>query len=134
MSAQGCQAALAVSDVSGHAQPEDSLGNTSWCPWSSVAAGHRSGLVLFARISASCTLLHALVLFLHDISAGFHRTGDLQFPSLWLSCSDEASLAALSPTATLQLYFVSVLPQAVSLCSRPGKMSRRLGMVAACLD
>lgn len=50
---------------------------------------------------------HALVLFLHGISAGFHRTGDLRFPSLWISCSDKASLAALSPTATLQLYLVS---------------------------
>lgn len=52
---------------------------------------------------------HALVLFPHEISTGFHRTGDLQFPSPWLACSDKASLPALSPTAALQLYLVSFL-------------------------
>lgn len=55
VSVQGCQVAVAVSDVSGHARPEGSLGNTSRCPWSSVAAGHPSGLVL---LPVSVALAH----------------------------------------------------------------------------
>lgn len=55
MSARGCQVALAVSDVSGHARPEASLGIISCCPCSSVAAGQPSGLVL---LPVSLSLTH----------------------------------------------------------------------------